>query len=130
MNLPITFERQQHTVIKDWGYETWFANSPLYCGKMLFIKKGYSSSLHFHAKKTETIVVTKGQLSLILLKDEEEIWTELYEDCSVLITPGLVHRLYARDTDVILHEFSTEHFDSDSFRIAPGFTPSNKNQPS
>ena len=30
-------------VSKGWGYEKWIANSPSYCGKLLFIAKGKSA---------------------------------------------------------------------------------------
>ena len=108
---------EQIIVKKSWGSEIWFANSELYCGKKLTIKQGHGSSMHFHVKKTETIVVESGCLELKILEDGKETKHALYSGDSILITPGLMHQLIAISEDTILYEFSTQHQDSDSYRI-------------
>ena len=108
----------QLKVDKSWGYEIWIANSPLYCGKKLFIKHNHCSSQHFHMRKTETLYVVSGRLKLDLWENAQTTTLMLEKGDSFLITPGLVHKLTAPDGDVVLHEFSTEHFDDDSYRIA------------
>ena len=54
---------------KDWGYEIWMANNEEenYCGKILYIKAGHSTSMHFHAKKHETFYILEGVLELELI---------------------------------------------------------------
>lgn len=113
----ITRDSEQIRVKKTWGEEVWLANTPLYCGKRLFIRKGYGSSMHFHVLKTETISVESGSLELKILEEGEETRYILYPGDSILITPGLMHQLIAKTEDVVLYEFSTQHFDTDSYRI-------------
>jgi len=109
----------EHQTIKDktWGYEVWIANSPLYCGKLLHIEQGCKTSQHFHIRKTETMYVASGVLELKIWEDAEERTMYLEAGDSYLITPGLVHQLIAPHTDVEVYEFSTEHFEDDSFRV-------------
>ena len=108
---------QYKFVEKSWGHEIWIVNSSLYCGKELFIRAGHSTSQHFHVIKTETLFAQSGRLHLIIWENAEEKEFFLDPGDSFLVNPGLVHRLGAPYEDVILYEFSTEHFDSDSNRI-------------
>lgn len=108
----------QKRVNKFWGYEEWIANSPLYCGKKLVINPGMHSSLHFHLKKTEHIYVQEGCLSIEILEDKEKNIYRLDAGDSILIEPGMMHRLFNYESSpLVLFEFSTEHFDEDSYRI-------------
>lgn len=56
-------------VPKGWGYERWIANSPLYCGKELFIAKDRRLSLHYHKLKDETFFVISGSVLLTYYTD-------------------------------------------------------------
>ena len=60
-------------VDKPWGYEIWMANNEAndYCGKILFIKKGFESSLHFHYEKAETLYVQSGLLKVKLIDTQK-----------------------------------------------------------
>src|SRR5260370_8961170 len=51
-------------VPKGWGREVWIANGDLYCGKILEIRKGKRSSLHYHKLKTESFYLRSGRLKL------------------------------------------------------------------
>jgi len=73
--------------------------------------------MHFHVLKTETISVESGSLELKILEEGEEARYILYSGDSILITPGLMHQLIAKTEDVVLYEFSTQHFDTDSYRV-------------
>jgi mannose-1-phosphate guanylyltransferase/mannose-6-phosphate isomerase len=53
---------QTRTVKKPWGQELIWADTPLYCGKILSIRKGESLSLQYHREKDETIHVLSGSL--------------------------------------------------------------------
>lgn len=116
-------------VSKGWGWEDWIINSPLYCGKVLFFKKGKKCSWHYHKRKTETFYLQSGKLKVYYS----------FEDCMVddqfdftlanelMMGPGdhfhlpadLKHQMYAEE-DSYLFEFSTQHFDEDSFRLEKG----------
>ena len=44
-------------VNKHWGQEIWISEEKEYAGKILEINKGAQTSLHYHAKKKETLYV-------------------------------------------------------------------------
>ncbi len=90
-------------VEKPWGREIWIADEPEYGGKILEIKKGYSTSVHYHEKKKETIYVDKGKLK-VKSGDKEYV---LEEGEAVTIRPFTVHQLIALE-DVRLIEVSTQ----------------------
>ena len=109
-------------VPKGWGYEKWIANSELYCGKLLFIRKGHRCSWHYHTKKDETFYIQSGEILLIYgdVDDMEKAKMKvLGPGDKFYVYPGLRHQMQARE-DTELFEFSTQHFDSDSNRIEPG----------
>jgi mannose-6-phosphate isomerase-like protein (cupin superfamily) len=109
-------------VPKGWGREVWIANGKLYCGKILEINKGKRCSLHYHKLKTESFYLRAGRLRVRIKESPHGSETEEFElkpgDC-MDIHPGLVHQMEALE-DAELYEFSTQHFDSDSHRIALG----------
>lgn len=128
-------------VSKSWGYEDWIHNSPEYCGKLLFVKKGLKCSLHYHKLKMETFYVHSGKLLVEFVSNDDfdkfivavkrrrpiafvhEREAEEFIQTKVLvpgdhmeIPRGTVHRFTAV-LDTHLFEFSTQHFDEDSYRI-------------
>jgi mannose-6-phosphate isomerase-like protein (cupin superfamily) len=111
-----------HIEPKGWGREVWIANNLLYCGKILEIRKGKRCSLHFHKVKTESFYLRSGRL-LIRVQDsankEPVREFELYEGECMDIPPGLLHQMEALE-DSELFEFSTPHFESDSYRLVKG----------
>ena len=111
-----------HIEPKGWGREVWIANNPLYCGKILEIKKGKRCSLHYHKLKTESFYLRAGRLLVRIKESPDTVVVEEFElgpgEC-MDIAPGLVHQMEALE-DAELFEFSTQHFDSDSHRIAKG----------
>lgn len=109
-------------VSKGWGREVWIANGDLYCGKILEIRKGKRSSLHYHRLKTESFYLRSGRLKLRITEspDTTEIEELILEAGQCMDIPtGMAHQLEALE-DVELYEFSTQHFDSDSHRLVPG----------
>ena len=109
-------------VPKGWGYEKWIANSELYCGKLLFIRKGHRCSWHYHTNKDETFYIQSGEVLLIYgdVDDMEKAKMKVLGPGDKFYGyPGLRHQMQARE-DTELFEFSTQHFDSDSNRIEPG----------
>ena len=107
---------------KGWGYEKWIVNKDEYCGKLLHIIKGKKCSWHYHKLKDETFYLQEGKI-LLKYSDEDNI-----EESKELILErgdkfhvyrGLRHQMFAlEDTD--LFEFSTQHFDNDSYRVIKG----------
>ena len=110
-----------HFVNKTWGSETWFANNEQedYCGKVLRISKGKSTSMHLHLNKHETFYVLKGTLRVDIIDTiEGTVYSVLvHEDECMEMPRGTPHRLLANDGDVKLIEASTHHKDTDSLRI-------------
>lgn len=107
-------------VAKGWGHELIIANSPLYCGKLLHFDAGKRASLHYHRLKTETFYLHSGELKLEYGSGGTGLKTLIMvPGTSFHVPPGMWHRMTAIDTSD-LFEFSTEHFDSDSYRIEKG----------
>ena len=108
-------------VRKRWGSETWFANNDLhdYCGKILHIKAGCSTSMHFHVRKHETFFVLDGTLQVDWVEtDSGDVKTTFVNSDACMEMPrGVPHKLIANDEDVRLIEASTFHRDSDSYRV-------------
>jgi quercetin dioxygenase-like cupin family protein len=107
---------------KGWGYEKWIVNKPEYCGKLLFFNKGKKCSWHFHKIKDEVFYLQSGKL-LVKYSDEENIETAkeliLNAGDSFHVYTGLKHQMIALE-DSELFEFSTQHFEDDSYRIVKG----------
>jgi mannose-6-phosphate isomerase len=110
-------------VPKGWGHEVIFTNNELYCGKLLVFKKGCKFSMHYHMKKDETWYVNEGEFIYRWIDTEKAETKEvvLKVGDSVRQFPGMPHQLEAL-TDGIVFEVSTQHFDSDSYRIHKGDT--------
>ncbi len=137
-------------VPKGWGFERWIVNKEEYCGKELFFIKGRRCSVHFHKLKDETFYVAEGELAVEYIepkdwnyiegtKPEEyaKMWRHAVhnptladgkgkkkEICLVAgnafyVPPMMIHQMYGW-TDTRMFEFSTQHFDSDSYRIIKG----------
>ena len=108
-------------VDKDWGREIWMANNEKenYCGKILYIKFGHSTSMHFHQKKHETFYILEGALDIEII---DTITTDKYvktiNEGEVFVLDRLIpHRLVPKGGDVKFVEISTFHEDSDSYRV-------------
>ncbi len=109
-------------VPKGWGYEKWIVNSEKYCGKLLFIAKDKQCSWHYHRKKDEVFYIQSGKVVLYYGWDDdiELAKTIILERGDKFHVPiRLKHRMCALE-DAELFEFSTEHFDEDSYRIIAG----------
>ena len=109
-------------VKKGWGYEKWIVNKPEYCGKLLFFEKGKRCSWHYHKIKDEVFYLQSGKLLVKFSDDDnlDEAEEKILEPGhSFHIYTGLRHQMIALE-DSELFEFSTQHFDSDSYRIIKG----------
>ena len=91
-NFSKSVELPMNFVPKGWGFEKWIVNCEEYCGKLLYFVKGKKCSWHYHEVKDEVFYIQSGKM-LVKFSDED---------------------------DIELFEFSTQHFDSDSYRIQKG----------
>ena len=109
-------------VPKGWGFEKWIHNSDKYCGKLLYFVKDRRCSWHYHKLKDEVFYVQSGRIK-VMYSEKDNLETA----SSVILGPGdnfhvyqgLRHQMVAIE-DTELFEFSTQHFDSDSYRIKKG----------
>lgn len=109
-------------VDKGWGYEKWIVNKEEYCGKLLSFVKGKRCSWHFHKLKDEVFYLHSGKLE-IKFSDDDDITASK----SIILMPGenfhvyrgLRHQMIALENSE-LFEFSTQHFDEDSYRVQKG----------
>ena len=97
-------------------------NCKEYCGKILYFVKGKKCSWHYHELKDEVFYVQTGKI-LVKFSDDDSL-----EDAQEIILSrgdnfhvyrGLRHQMVALE-DTELFEFSTQHFDEDSYRIVKG----------
>lgn len=109
-------------VPKGWGFEKWIVNCEEYCGKLLYMVKDRKCSWHYHKLKDEVFYVQSGKIAL-MYSDEDDL-----EKAKVIVLSkgdkfhvyrGLRHQMIALE-DTELFEFSTQHFDEDSYRIVAG----------
>lgn len=107
---------------KGWGHEMWIVNKEEYCGKLLFFNKGKKCSWHYHKLKDEVFFLHSGKM-IVRLSDEDDIEKSeekiINPGDALHIYKGLRHQMEALE-DSELYEFSTQHFDSDSYRIIKG----------
>jgi len=128
-------------VEKGWGREYWIANSSKYCGKRLLLLPEKNCSIHYHKLKDETFFVETGLMFVELWPHGDVDWLEhtptdenreelrrhlgkvveitMQRGQGLHIPQGLPHRFTGIE-ETLFYEFSTQHFDSDSYRIVLG----------
>ena len=107
---------------KAWGHELWIINNEFYCGKLLVFKKDKFFSMHYHLLKDEAWYISKGQFlySYIDTETSEQHTIKVKEGDCIHLLPGQPHQMLALEEGSCIFEVSTQHFDSDSYRIKPG----------
>ena len=113
---------EMHHVDKGWGWERWIVNKQEYCGKLLFFNSGKRCSWHRHELKDEVFYLQSGKMIVKFSEQDDVEQAEelvLTPGMNFYVYPGLRHQMIALE-DSELFEFSTEHFDSDSYRIIKG----------
>ena len=107
---------------KGWGHEKWIVNKPEYCGKLLFFNKMKKCSWHFHKVKDEVFYLQSGKMLVKYSNDDDLEKAEeilLLPGDSFHVKIGLRHQMIALE-DSELFEFSTQHFENDSYRLLKG----------
>ncbi len=105
---------------KPWGWEILWAETPLYCGKVLHINAGMRLSLQYHDEKTESQCLVSGRC-LLIIEDADGVLheVEMERGKGYTIRPFQRHRLVAiEDTEVI--EVSTPETGT-TFRLEDDF---------
>ena len=116
-------------VHKGWGYEEWLCNNDLYCGKRLHFWKNKRCSWHYHLKKDETFWVTSGRILVYYSLDDCMTETgfnikladriELDVGDTFHVAPSMRHMIVGLvESDLV--EFSTRHYEDDSYRVQKG----------
>ena len=100
---------------KPWGYERPLAAFQGLFLKELFLRKGKSSSRHYHEEKDEFFYIVKGQVR-VLLADKELL---LAAGDTLHIPPGQEHRIEPIQDTLIL-ELGTRMF-GDVIRLADDY---------
>ena len=120
--MQMSSSRDIELVHKGWGFEKWIVNNEEYCGKLLYFVKGKKCSYHYHKIKDETFYVQSGKILLRYGDDDD------YDNAKeIILNPGdkfhiyreLRHQMEAIE-DTEMFEFSTQHFESDSYRVIRG----------
>jgi len=107
---------------KGWGYEKWIVNNEEYCGKLLYFNVNKKCSWHYHILKDETFYLQSGRILLSYSEGDD-----LNNAKKIILRPGdkfhiyrkLRHQMLALENSE-LFEFSTQHFDLDSYRLEKG----------
>jgi len=103
--------------IKAWGHEVWITNTPLYCGKILVLKKGFRCSMHYHKIKTETFYIQKGKVQMTIQRTgQAQKIIHMGQGDKIHIEPYLIHSFAGVEYSEIV-EISTQHFEDDSYRL-------------
>ena len=105
---------RKREVIKPWGKEVIWAETPDYVGKLLYINEGHKLSLQYHEEKEETILVVSGELEIFVSGHGRRGVSslKLSEGDTYHVAPNTIHRFSAcLGTNVVLAEVSTNHLD-------------------
>ena len=121
-NILKELDSSMEHVEKSWGWEKWFANNDLYCGKELYVRKCQWSSkgnYHYHKIKDETFYVVKGTLRIDYFAEGNKHPTVviLEKGDSIRVELGIKHRFTAMNLmGCHFIEASTTHREDDSYR--------------
>ncbi len=87
-----------------WGYERTLVLNEHFMAKTVYVMKGYSTPLHMHREKDETIHVVKGE-GIVSLNGEN-----LYVKSNdiIRVKPGTKHAVMALE-NLLVNEYSTPH---------------------
>lgn len=103
--------REPRRVEKPWGHEIWWARTPEYAAKVLFVRTGHALSLQLHREKDESSYLFSGRLRLTAGATEADLEERVLEPGqSWRMEPGTIHSVEALE-DSVIFEVSTPHLD-------------------
>ena len=98
----------KNRIDKPWGYERIICLTEKYLTKELYIMKDFSTSLHYHEQKDETLHCQKGEC-LVEIENNGRIRSKMLKGNDTLrIKPKVKHRIVALENSILL-EYSTPH---------------------
>lgn len=114
-------------VPKGWGHEIIIVNTPKYCGKILHFHAGGKFSMHYHLLKEETWYVASGRFRFLYIDTADATIHETALNVGDIVTNyvGQPHQIICEEAGDI-YEVSTQHFDSDSYRVFKGDSQTKK----
>lgn len=121
IQLPQQKISKPHIIQKGWGHEVIIVNNDKYCGKILHFNKDSKFSMHYHLIKKETWYVYSGKFifKYIDTRTADIQSVELNVGDTVTNEIGEPHQILCLEEGDIF-ETSTQHFDSDSYRVMKG----------
>ena len=80
-----------------WGQEEIVFLSIDYCVKKLTLNKNEMTSLQYHEKKTETVIILEGKLNILI--ENKNLILKPFETITIL--PNQKHRMSVEDNDCL-----------------------------
>lgn len=118
------------TVLKSWGREEVFVESPYCVKKLIYEHEGIASSLHYHERKHETFTILEGLFEISTrrhLPKGAEIIHKRYLSAGevVEIPPGTQHQVcwLGQSEQGVILECSTADAPEDCVRLKPSDIP-------
>jgi len=108
-------------------YDTVWAHTESYVGKILHIAAGEALSVQYHNVKDETVYLLSGELIYRIWENDQPVNVQLKIGEAFRITPGTIHQMEAV-TDCDILEVSTPHLD-DVVRIKDRYGREGTNAP-
>jgi mannose-6-phosphate isomerase-like protein (cupin superfamily) len=106
-NINFDLNNIEKKIEKPWGYEEIIEYNKNYVVKKLFMKEGHSCSTQYHKLKTETIIILKGKLKILIGDDLNSLQSNDYkEGDNITIKPYTIHKMIGI-TDCLYLETST-----------------------
>ena len=96
----------QRRVEKPWGYEKTIVDNEKYLVKELYIKKGFSTSVHYHPSKDESMHIIEGEGYIDFPRERKR--EAVPQGGVIRIEPGRVHSIVATE-NLRIFEYSTPH---------------------
>jgi mannose-6-phosphate isomerase-like protein (cupin superfamily) len=93
---------------KPWGFEELIEINKKFMFKKLFMKKNHQCSLQYHNKKREIVYIVSGKLKVLVKKNNRFIAKNLTSGQTILIKPGVIHRMKAMKDCVYLEASTPE----------------------
>ena len=98
-----------HTLYRDWGEETFVAETDKYFGKVLHMQAGTKGGLQKHVEKDETFYLWSGRAVVCFDDGNGLVERPMYAGESYHVPPGAVHQVEAI-SECVLFEASTPHY--------------------
>lgn len=102
----------ENITLKPWGNENLIFKGNGYAVKKITLNEGMQTSLHYHEIKHETVMVLSGILNVYIddKKNSSEV-INLGAGESLAISPNVIHRMNAKEGQVVYFEAQTDHLD-------------------